>query len=74
MDQFLSLLFHRLNNNKQLHDAIRIAKLNEDETSTSMVQFLVRVDRSLGRADPDEFSLVWLDEVLNYPPMKWPTC
>ncbi len=65
---FLSLLFHRLNKDKQLHDAIRIAKLNEDETSTSMVQFLVRVYRSLGRTYPDEFSLDWLDEVLNHPP------
>ena len=65
---FLSLLFHRLNNDKQLHDAIRIAKLNEDETSTSLVQFLVRVYRSLGRTYPDEFSLDWLDEVLNHPP------
>ena len=65
---FLSLLFHRLNNDKQLHDRIRIAKLNEDETSTSMVQFLVRVYRALGRTYPDEFSLAWLDEVLNHPP------
>lgn len=65
---FLSLLFHRLNNDKQLHDTIRIAKLNEDETSTSMVQFLVRVYRSLGRTYPEEFSLDWLDEVLNHPP------
>lgn len=65
---FLSLLFHRLNNDKQLHDAVRIAKLNEDETSTSMVQFLVRVYRSLGRTYPDEFSLDWLDEALNHPP------
>jgi DNA-binding MarR family transcriptional regulator len=65
---FLSLLFHRLNNDKQLHNAIRIARLNEEETSTSLVQFLVRVYRSLGQSYPDEFALDWLDEVLNHPP------
>lgn len=65
---FLSLLFHRLRNDKQLHDAIRIARLNEEETSTSLVQFLVRVYRSLGQTYPDEFALDWLDEVLNHSP------
>ena len=65
---FLSLLFHRLSRDETLRESVRIARLNEDETTTSMVQFLVRVYRCLGRAYPGEFSLAWLDEVLHHTP------
>ena len=65
---FTALLHHRLNRDAELHDQIRIARLNEDETTTSMVQLLVRIYRSLCSAYPDEFSVDWLDELLNQPP------
>ena len=44
---FLSLLHHRLIEDAKLADAVRTARLNEDETTTSMVQFMVRSYRSL---------------------------
>ena len=62
---FLSLLFHRMNKDEQLRSKVRIARLSEDETTTSMAQFLVRIYRSLGQAHPGEFSLAWLDDVLS---------
>jgi DNA-binding transcriptional ArsR family regulator len=65
---FLSLLFHRLKKDETLRDTVRLARLNEGETTTSMVQLLVRVYRCLGQAYPDEFSLAWLDDVLNQGP------
>jgi tetratricopeptide (TPR) repeat protein len=65
---FLSLLHHRLIEDAKLADAVRTAWLNEDETTTSMVQFLVRIYRSLCKAYPDEYSAQWLDELLNQPP------
>jgi tetratricopeptide (TPR) repeat protein len=65
---FLALLHHRLTEDAQLGDTVRIARLNEDETTTSMVQLLVRIYRSLCKAYPDEYSAQWLDELLNQPP------
>lgn len=65
---FLSLLHHRMMEDAKLSDAVRTAWLNEDETTTSMVQFLVRIYRSLCKAYPDEYSAQWLDELLNQPP------
>ncbi len=65
---FTSLLHHRLLGDPKLSDAVHIAHLNEDETTTSMVQLLVRIYRSLCKAYPDEYSAEWLDELLNQPP------
>ena len=64
---FTSLLHHRLLHNPKLSDAVHIARLNEDETTTSIVQLLVRIYRSLCKAYPDEYSAEWLDELLNQP-------
>ena len=65
---FISLLHHRLLIDKKLSEAVHIAHLHEDETTTSMVQLLVRIYRSLCKAYPDAYSADWLDELLNQPP------
>jgi tetratricopeptide (TPR) repeat protein len=65
---FLALLHHRLIEDAKLADAVQTARLNEEETTTSMVQLLVRIYRSLCKAYPDEYSAQWLDELLSQPP------
>ena len=67
---FIALLHHRLVTDPQLQTSLRIAWLNEDETTTSVVQFLVRIYRSLCKWYPTEFSAAWLDELLNQPPAE----
>ena len=62
---FTSLLHHRLVTNENLNKAVHIAWLNEDETTTSMVQLLVRIYRSLCKWYPEEYSAQWLDELLD---------
>ncbi|WP_372721234.1 tetratricopeptide repeat protein [Novipirellula sp.] len=64
---FTSLLHHRLLSDRKLSEAVHIAHLNEDETTTSMVQLLVRIYSSLCKAYPDAYSAEWLDELLNQP-------
>jgi tetratricopeptide (TPR) repeat protein len=65
---FTSLLHYRLSSDTNLTEAVHIARLNEDETTTSMVQLLVRIYRSLCKAYPDAYSTEWLNELLNQPP------
>ena len=65
---FTSLLHHRLVSDKKLTESVYIAWLNEDETTTSMVQLLVRIYRSLCKWYPDEYSAAWLDELLDQTP------
>ena len=65
---FTSLLHHRLVRDKKLTESVYIAWLNEDETTTSMVQLLVRIYRSLCKWYPDEYSAAWLDELLDQTP------
>jgi len=67
---FTSLLHHRLANDAKLAKKLRIARLNEDETTTSLVQLLVRIYRSLCSAYPEEYSRDWLDELLNQSPVE----
>lgn len=65
---FTSLLHYRLMRDAKLSQAVHIAYLNEDETTTSMVQLLVRIYRALCTAYPDAYSAEWLDELINQPP------
>lgn len=65
---FISLLHHRLITDANLRDSIQIAWLNEDETTTSMVQLLVRIYRSLCKWYPHDYSVEWLNELLDQPP------
>jgi len=51
----LSLIFHRLQNIAELGEHLRIAWLNEDETSTSFLDLLVRIYRALSLRYPVEF-------------------
>ena len=62
---FTSLLHHRMVTDAKLCETVHIAWLNEDETTTSMVQLLVRIYRSLCKSYPNEYSVEWLDELLN---------
>ncbi|HQX52916.1 MAG TPA: AAA family ATPase [Planctomycetaceae bacterium] len=65
---FTSLLHYRMVTDAKLCESVHIAWLNEDETTTSMVQLLVRIYRSLCKSYPDEYSAEWLDELLNQSP------
>jgi tetratricopeptide (TPR) repeat protein len=65
---FTALLHHRLVTAKELNESLHIAWLNEDETTTSMVQLLVRIYRSLCKWYPNEYSAKWLDEMLDQSP------
>lgn len=65
---FISLLHHRLINDANLRDSIQIAWLHEDETTTSMAQLLVRIYRSLCKGYPHDYSVEWLNELLDHPP------
>ncbi|XZE17959.1 AAA family ATPase [Pirellulaceae bacterium SH449] len=64
---FVSLLHHRLVNDAITSDSVHIAWLNEEETTTSMVQLLVRIYRSLCKWYPQDYSAEWLNELLDQP-------
>ncbi len=65
---FTALLHHRLVNDHKLCESVQIAWLNEDETTTSMVQLLVRIYRSLCKWYPTDYSVKWLDALLDQSP------
>ena len=67
---FLALVNHRLTLHATLARNIRIAWLNEDETTTNVAQLLVRIYRTLCKSYPSEFSLEWLEELLNLTPRE----
>jgi predicted ArsR family transcriptional regulator len=67
---FMALVAHRLNGDSALKDKLRIARLNEDETTTSLVQFLVRIYRSLSRDYPAEFPRDWVEDALDQSPKE----
>lgn len=57
----VTLLFHRIDQQTDLRDRVRIAWLNEDETSTTFLDFLLRTYRALAKKYPSEFPLADLD-------------
>jgi DNA-binding transcriptional ArsR family regulator len=57
----LALIAYRLGNQADLADRLRIAWLNEDETSTSFLDLLVRIYRALAERYPGEFPSGELD-------------
>lgn len=67
---FTSLLRNRLHSDVTLSKKIHIARLNEDETTTTVVQLLVRIYRALCFAYPNEYAAEWLDELLNHSPLE----
>jgi tetratricopeptide (TPR) repeat protein len=67
---FVSLLRHRISQNKALSRKLRIAWLNEDETTTSFLQLLLRMYRALSETYPDEFAPKMIEELLDLPPTE----
>jgi DNA-binding transcriptional ArsR family regulator len=51
----LALIFHRLQGQSDLAKRLRVAWLNEDETSTSFFDLLLRIYRALAASYPAEF-------------------
>ena len=67
---FTALLHHRICRDEKLNDAVHFAWLNEDETTTSMVQLLVRIYRALCKDYPNDYSADWLNELLDQSPTE----
>lgn len=67
---FLALLCHRIVSDSSLSDTIRVAWLNEDETTGNLAQLLVRIYRSLCKRYPNEYSIEWLEELLDQVPAE----
>ena len=53
---FVTLLVHRLGQIQELDDKLLIAWLNEDETSTTLLELLQRIYLALGKRYPKKFS------------------
>jgi tetratricopeptide (TPR) repeat protein/DNA-binding transcriptional ArsR family regulator len=61
----ITLLQHRITQDRELAERVRIAWLLEDETITSFVQLLKRIYESLAEEYPTEFPRNWLEDVLD---------
>ncbi len=64
----VSLINHRVSQDKKLNGRIRIAWLNEDETSSRFLQLLVRIYRSLSARYPEEYPAEDLQSVMGTDP------
>jgi DNA-binding transcriptional ArsR family regulator len=64
----VTLLVHRLGQDRRLDDRLRIAWLNEDETSTSLLELLRRIYDALAKRYPAEFAPGALDPLFDLPP------
>jgi tetratricopeptide (TPR) repeat protein len=64
----LTLLSHRLNSIPELKEALRMAWLNEDETSTSLLDLCFRFYRALEERYPTEFPASERESLLDEPP------
>ena len=60
---FVTLLVHRLTQESMLNDSLRIAWLNEDETSTTLLEFVLRIYAALIKRYPDEYEEKSLDDM-----------
>ena len=67
---FVSLLRHRVSQDETLSRRLRIAWLNEDETTTSFAHLLMRIYRALAAAYPDAFSPEALEDFLELAPTE----
>lgn len=65
-----ALLRYRIINDAKLSDSVQVACLHEDETTTSIAQLLVRVYRSLCKWYPKDYSVRWLEELLDQSPKE----
>lgn len=64
----VALIHHRLQSQTDLAENLRIAWLNEDETSSSFLKLLLRIYRALAARYPAEFTLPIATEVIGHPP------
>lgn len=64
----ITLLVHRLGQDRTLDDRLRIAWLNEDETSTSLLELLRRIHDALAKRYPAEFTPEALDPLFDLSP------
>lgn len=64
----ITLLVHRLGQDRALDDRLRIAWLNEDETSTSLLELLRRIHDALAKRYPAEFTPEALDPLFDLSP------
>jgi tetratricopeptide (TPR) repeat protein len=67
---FVSLLFHRLDSIVELHEKVCVAWLNEDESTTSVLDLLLRIMRALEKKYPKDFSLQQLDALHDLAPAQ----
>lgn len=51
----ITLIHHRISQAEDLREKLRVAWLNEDETSDSLLSLLLRIYRALSKEYPDEF-------------------
>lgn len=66
----LSLINHRLGKQPDLGNRLRIAWLNEDETSTSFLDLLVRIYQALSARYPEEFPRGEVEKLFGDEPTK----
>jgi len=64
----ITLLAHRLGQDRTLDDRLRVAWLNEDETSTSLLELLRRVYEALSKRYPEEFTPEALEPLFDLTP------
>ena len=64
----VTLLVHRLGRDKELDQSLRIAWLNEDATSTTLIELLRRIYIALGKRYPEEFSEESLEPMFDLEP------
>ncbi len=64
---FVSLVHHRAAGDASLAARMRIARLAEDETTTSFIHLLTRIYRSLAQAYPSEFPTDILSQLPDLP-------
>ena len=65
---FITMVQHRVTDDTQLHNDLRIAWLNEDETDTSFLDLLLRILRALSIAYADEFPTADLEPIFELEP------
>jgi len=64
----VTLIVNRLSQDEKLADRLRIAWLNEDETCTTLLEFLLKIHAALEKRYPDEFREEALDAVYEMKP------
>ncbi|RYU62517.1 ArsR family transcriptional regulator [Methylolobus aquaticus] len=65
----ITLLVHRLGNDLELRDRLHIAWLNEDETSTTLLEFLRRIYLALVKRYPESYSEASLEPIYDLDPI-----